>query len=247
MNVRLRQFEIYKKNIKMYAIVLLGFLALASAAPHYNHRHYDHFGRHHHSFEPELERYLEQNMFDTNRFWQDLRRDMMELDKMLADLSKHFPSSVSSEKIEGNEYIITIPLSGYEEKEITVKARKGLLVVQAVHKVDDVPTKNYLDVRTLPDCANEAGSWTFENGILKITFPLEKKESTDVAVTDAPQHSREELEPNASSGYNTDNVRGDIDVQTAVLNNEIPKRTPVEATTYAVDLKGEVELLPSQY
>lgn len=240
----------------MFALVLLGCLALSSAAPHHYHHHH-HGPPHGSSYDSSLERYLEEEMFNTRLFWDELRREMLELDTMLADFGRHFPSSISSEKMEGNEYIITIPLPNYEEKEIVVKARKGLLMIQAVHQVEGETQRNYLDVRTLPDCVNEAGSWSFEDGVLKIVFPIEKKDiaggevPTDAPVTEAPQHSREDMEPtvdeNVNQNADVESDRGDLGKNIELLTNEIPKRNPVEATTYAVDLKDEVELVPARY
>ncbi|CAH0727662.1 unnamed protein product, partial [Brenthis ino] len=238
----------------MFALVLLGCLALSSAAPRHYHHPYHHHGS---SYEASLERYLEEEMFNTRRFWDELRREMLELDTMLADFGRYYPSSISSEQIEGNEYIITISLPNYEEKEIAVKARKGLVMVQAVHQEEGEPQRNYLDVRTLPDCVNEAGSWSFENGVLKIVFPIAKKEiaegevPTEAPVTEAPQHSREDMEPtsneNANRNADVESDRGDLGKNTELLTNEIPKHNSVETTTHAVDLKDEVELVPARY
>ncbi|CAH0727663.1 unnamed protein product, partial [Brenthis ino] len=236
----------------MFALVLLGCLALSSAAPrHYHHPYHHHGPPHGSSYEACLERYLEEEMFNTRRFWDELGREMLELDTVLADFGKY------RIQIEGNEYIIRISLPNYEEKEIAVKARKGLVMVQAVHQEEGEPQRNYLDVRTLPDSVNEAGSWSFENGVLKIVFPIAKKEitegevPTEAPVTEAPQHSREDMEPtsneNANRNADVESDRGDLGKNTELLTNEIPKHNSVETTTHAVDLKDDFKLVPTPY
>ncbi|XP_046961950.1 uncharacterized protein LOC124531407 [Vanessa cardui] len=237
------------------AIVLFAVVACASAAP----RYHDHFHHHPYSHDGDvsLERFIEREIFDTRRFWEELRREMMGIDKMIADLNKNFGTFLSNEKIEGNQYKITISLNGFEEKEIAVKAKKRLLIVQAVHKGgDDGPERNYLDLRTLPDFVDINGSWTFENGVLTVVFPVERSVEgteatiTEVPVTQAPEHSREEVESNPTVEENQDAdigiERGDLGKDKNILTNEISsgQQSAVEATTYAVDLKDEVELVP---
>ncbi|KAM3967540.1 uncharacterized protein ACR2FA_010614 [Aphomia sociella] len=236
----------------MYTIVILSVLAVATAAPHYYH--------HHHGFPPgpppshygHYPGYGE-NLFDTRSFWAELETEMRQLDEMLKDFYTKFPSSVSSEGVDGDQYKIVIPLSGYEEQEIAVKAREGVLMVQAVQKSDGGSQRSYLDVRTLPDCIELSGTWTYDKKVLTIAFPLKEGAiSTDNPVTQSPttavvEQSREEI------GHDNDDVqdadigaRGDKD--TEILTNEIPDRqNSVEATTYSVDLKNEVEFVPIRY
>ncbi|CAK1602512.1 unnamed protein product [Parnassius mnemosyne] len=242
----------------MFKIVLLGLLASASAAPHhYSHgppspfRHGDEVGL--------GDRYFSNDIFDTRRFWMELSREMAMFDQLLVDFAKRFPSSVSSEGIdtETNEYKVTIPLAGFEEKDIIVKAREGLLMVQAVQKPEGGIERSYLDIRSLPNIVNVNGSWTFNEGVLKIVFPLlskpETEETTTKITTVVPEifkpESREEIDNQSNDNRDADVGvnRGDTDKEVELMTNVIPKRQPVEATTYAVDLKDEVEFVPVRY
>ncbi|CAG9564412.1 unnamed protein product [Danaus chrysippus] len=238
----------------MIAVILLGLLACASAAPWHNHRHYR-GNSHYEEGDDYLDSFFENEMFDTRRFWNELSRELMRLDAVLDDLTKHFPHQYPTVEVDDKEYKITLNLPGFDEKEVVVKAKKGLLVVQAVHKEGDVPERNYLIVRSLPDDVGENGSWTYENGVLKIIFPI-TKEGTDVTSKDvtelptqtlAPKHSREEMD---NTGENKD-LNEDIDEikpdsnRNDLITNEIPhQENTVEATTYAVGLNDDVELLP---
>ncbi|CAH2050927.1 unnamed protein product, partial [Iphiclides podalirius] len=238
----------------MLAIVLFGLVAGAYAAPQFFHRH------HHGPFPRDDDLagypYFQDEIFDARRFWAELSREMAMFDQMMNDFTKHFPSSVSSEGVdpETNQYKVTIPLSGFEEKDVVVKAREGVLMVQAVSKPEGGMARNYLDVRTLPDYVNVNGSWTLSGGVLKVVFPLLQRgeETTTEISTQLP----EELKP--ESREEVDNRGGDVDAdvgvisgdtakETELMTNEIPDREPVEATTYAVDLKDEVEFVPVRY
>ncbi|XP_045459912.1 uncharacterized protein LOC123670459 [Melitaea cinxia] len=248
----------------MITIAFLAVVACASAAPHFRH-HYSHrpfyqepFYQEPFSYDSEssLERFMDSQMFDTRGFWEELSREMMGLNAMIEDLYKRFPTNLSEEKVEGNKYKINIALSGFVENEIVVKAKKGLLIIQAVHEAEHEPGKSYLDVRTLPDVVDVNGSWTYENGLLKIVFPLEHKSEvepavTEVPVTQAPEHSRESVEFDMKTSGIQDADVGATKRVTAednsISTNEIPQVQTVEATTYAVDLKGEVELVPVVY
>lgn len=205
-------------------------------------------------------------MFDTGRFWADLSKELRELDDMLADFSHRFPASASSQEgVDGNEYKITVSLPEFEEKDIVVKARDGLLMIQANHKYSLGSERNYLDVRTLPDTVNVTGNWIFEKGVLKITFPLKKVEKASetpevteevlteqLGTTIRPvfEGSREEMDTNINEHVQDADIgvgRGDLDKESELKTNEIPDRNTVEATTYAVDLKDEVEFVPVRY
>lgn len=243
----------------MFAIVLFGLLASACAAPQFHHHHHhgppppfpyddDPFGDH----------FFRNEIFDTRRFWAELSREMAMFDKMMTEFAKRFPSSVSSEGIdpETNEYKVTIPLTGFYEKDVVVKAREGVLMVQAVSKPEGDVARTYLDVRTLPDYVNVTGSWTFNEGVLKVVFPLLPKgehETTVSVTTQLPEElkpeSREVEKADASDNTDADVgvSMGDKAKEIEVMTNEIPKQDPVEATTYAVDLKDEVEFVPVRY
>ncbi|XP_072938658.1 uncharacterized protein [Epargyreus clarus] len=231
----------------MIVFVLLGLLAAAGAAPHYHPNHHRHgppppFPRHDDYFH---QRFFQDDIFDTRSFWDELRRELLSLDTVVDDFVKHFPTSVSTEGINGDIYRITIPLQGFEEKDIAVKAKKGLVMVQAIHKYAEGAEKSYVDMRTLPACVNESGKWSYENEVLKIEFPVtEQPTPTTEVVTQAPG-SREEMEPVGNDARNADvgAERGDVDL----LTNEIQKGyNGVEATTYAVDLSEEVEFVPTR-
>ncbi|KAG6441922.1 uncharacterized protein LOC115448696 [Manduca sexta] len=254
-------------------LVFVSLLAAAAAAPQYFHQSIHHgsdYFPHHSSNYPHypnrgyfpeyqsrspFDSFFEDNIFDTRRFWSDLSTELRELDNVLADFYRRFPSSVSREGIEGHDYKITIPLNGFDEKDIIVKARQGLLMVQAVHKIEETVVKSYLDVRNLPDSVNVTGSWVYDKGVLKITFPLKddavvdenKGDASEAPTTEAP--SREAIEPSEDNTEDADVGlnRGDDVVASEqehmLQTNEVPNNT-VEATTYAVDVKGDVEFVP---
>ncbi|XP_059056271.1 uncharacterized protein LOC131850118 [Achroia grisella] len=239
----------------MNAAVILSVLAVATAAPHYHHHH--HHGFNHGQTSP-LERYpgFGENIFDTRSFWAELENEMKQLDIMLKDFYLKFPSSVSSEGVVDNTYKITIPLVGYQERDIAVKAREGVLMVQAVHKYGEVSQRSYLDVRTLPEAIVLNGTWTYGKDILTIEFPLKEGAiTTENPITVEPsqaaneEHSREVMGNDNDDNQDADvgvGPRGDNDAE--ILTNEIPDRQePVEATTYAVDLNNEVEFVPVNY
>ncbi|XP_075977508.1 uncharacterized protein LOC142977489 [Anticarsia gemmatalis] len=243
----------------MLSILLFGLIASAYAAPSYNINY-----RHHEPRFPDYRIRMDPygELFDTRRFWAELDREMREFETMMTEFSSHFPSSVSREGVEGNEYVVTIPLSSYEEKDIVVKAREGLLMIQAKHTYEGGATSSYLDLRNLPSNVVLRGTWTFENSILKIAFPLKEGVNNSVGTvnvlttdqtTELPNFdAREEIDENQDNAA----VHGDADVgltvgaqqpsDTEVLTNEISNNA-VEATTYAVDLRDDVEFVPAKY
>nr|XP_021194604.2 uncharacterized protein LOC110379316 [Helicoverpa armigera] len=247
----------------MIALLLCALVAGVAAAPQFDFNDMFEerpFSNYHLRTHP----YVDENVFDTTRFWSDLSKELRELDTMLADFSRRFPSSVTTSQggIVGNEYKITINLSGFEEKDIVVKARDGLVMIQANHKYAEGSERNYLDVRTLPDCVNVTGNWVFERETLKITFPLKEgsvvptepptTEQRGFETTVGPRFagSREEIETNVNEGVQDVDVglgRGDQDKEIDLRTNEVPDTNAVEATTYAVDLKDEVEFVPVRY
>lgn len=236
----------------MCPLLLFGLFVAASAAPQFFDYH-PHFPHHRH-----LSPYLRDDYFDTQNFWSGLSRELQQLDDMLAEFHNRFPPAITTDGIEGNEYKISIPLTGFDEKDIVVKAREGLLMIQATHKDVSGNENNYLNVRNLPDNINVKGNWSYENGILKIAFPLKgqttesttKEDSSETVTTEGyKEQSREELETNREENNVNADVgleKGDQEKQTELLTNEIPRNT-VEATTYAVDLKDEVEFVPVRY
>lgn len=227
--------------------IFLALVTLASAAPHYDFRpHY-----HHHR---NADYGLSEDLFDVNKLWKELESELRQMDEAIKELTKQFPITTSfNEEIVGDEYKLTIGLTGFEEKDITVKAKEGVLMIQAVHDSPDGNQRSYIDLRTLPSNINVAGAWTYQNEVLKIEFPLLKKpdeEGTTVAPIDnetsAPIGSREVMEENGNENIDADvGLRGDKDRE-QIETNEISSNG-FEATTYAVDLKDEVEFVPMKY
>ncbi|MEE5434539.1 hypothetical protein V2M14_11265, partial [Streptococcus pneumoniae] len=171
----------------MIQILALGLLAAASAAPHYDHRRHSPFDSQN---EFDLQPYFSEELFDTHRFWKDLELQFRQMDAMLENFHRHFPKIASSAGLVGNEYKVVIPLTGFDSKDIIVKAHEGLLMVQAVHKFDEGSQSHYLDTRTLPAYVAVSGVWTFENGVLTIVFPVK----ADSTTTEAPSIATEGLE-----------------------------------------------------
>lgn len=255
----------------MIQFLILGFVAAASAAPHYYSGHHRRPFHHHYPsrYSSDIsDEIFGEHLFDTRRFWSELSHELMEIDHMLQNFHQHFPSIQSNTAIENGKYKITIPLTGFDEKDIIVKVKDEILMVQAVHKMDDKSgnERHYMDVRTLPtNIKIEGSTYSYDNEILTIEFDLkdktevgiEENTETEVKITEAPivdnKQSREEMEE-----HGNDNVR-DVEVgpkkddsidskENELLTNEIPGRNrQVEATTYPVDLKDEVEFVPVPY
>ncbi|CAH2050929.1 unnamed protein product, partial [Iphiclides podalirius] len=250
----------------MLAIVLSALAASVHAAPqyHFHHHHGPPPPFHHHGPPPPPppfprddafgDHYFRDGNFDTRRFWSELSRGMVMLNNMLSEFTKRFPSGVSSEGVdpETNKYKVTIPLKGFEEKDVVVKAREGVLMVQALSKSEGSTGKSYVDVRALPDFVNVAGSWTYSEGFLKIVFPLQPRGDTTFEIsTHLPQGLKPESREVDNNGGNSDAnvgvIKDDTTKETELITNEIPKRDPVEVTTHLVDLKGEVVFVPVPY
>ncbi|CAB3256201.1 unnamed protein product [Arctia plantaginis] len=252
----------------MISLLIFGLIASAYAAPNaipswHPYRH----GNHHHGQSRFLSQYHHHsqldsnNYFDTNKFWADFNKEMKNLNDMLTEFSQHFPTIVSQDSVVGNEYRITIPLSGFEVKDIIVKARKGFLMIQAHHKNSEGNENNYLNVRALPATVTVNGKWNYDGSVLKIMFPLKEGvetqtvESVSVISTDPtteiPKLDRENVDqthledPVNSQDADVGLNRGDVD--TEVKTDEFDDRNTVEATTYAVDLQNEVEFVPIKY
>ncbi|NP_001112375.1 uncharacterized protein LOC114250694 [Bombyx mandarina] len=223
----------------MIALVLCGLLAAVSAAPQYYHGS-SHWPYHHYDpFSP----YVRESMLDTHSLWSNLANEMQHLDNMMKELSLKFPSIINEGRVEGDKYQISIHLPGYEQKDINVKAKNGVLMVQA-----NSAFNHYLKIQNLPWDVNSEGSWVYEKDVLKITFPLKQKQPEDSkrpvaepTETTSTNVSREEMEFTTES-----NVRDvDVGLETAQKTNEIAKA--VEATTYAVNIRDDAEFLPIPY
>lgn len=250
----------------MISLLLFGFIASTCAAPQFHDGFRDRFGpppffpdnRHFHLAKqrtaPEAN-----NLFDTNAFWTEFSKEMKELDEMMAEFTRRFSARMSQEGVEGNEYRITITLSGFKEEDIIVKAREGLLMIQAHHKYEEGSERNYLDIRHLPSAVNVTGTWTFDKGVLKVVFPLiegfetQTVESVNVVSTDfttkRPTFDREEVENHNDKTVGVQDADVGLSKNDGrdVMTNEISDSNFVEATTYAVDLKDEVEFVPVRY
>lgn len=229
----------------MLALILVSLLAAASAAPHFHHHHgHRPFGNYHDDFSP----FMHEDVFDTAGFWQKLETEMQEMESMLNSFRVHFAVGASTEGVVGGQYQVRIPLNGFKENEIVVKARQGVLMVQAVQKLEGGSERNYLDMRTLPSNVGENGVWTYKDDVLTINFPLKTGSSTESAVTEdnvtEDPSSREEMSTRVSDDAQDADVGVQLDKEGEIRTNEIPK---VEATTYAVDLKNEFEFVPVHY
>lgn len=234
----------------MFMLVLV-FLGLAAAAPHYRPDHEFDLGLDdfHSSFGREF--------FDPNQFMREFDKEMKQFDDIMKEFQMRFPEARSTAGVVGDQYKVVIPLSGFEEKDIVVKAREGLLIVQATKKLDHGIGKNYIDVRSMPSFVDVAGFWSYENEVLTIAFPVKGGSTTlptttvtrgEVEpVTEEPSYSNEEVE--RTDANKDDNQDADIGLRTEdrdIQTNEISK-VPVEATTYAVDLKNQYEFVPVHY
>ncbi|CAK1540358.1 unnamed protein product [Leptosia nina] len=213
----------------MLRILLFG-IACASAAPRFPF-----------SDESSLESMMSDDIMNMKSFWRQFNREMATLEDRIQAITKSIPQVATKEGIEGNQYTIEIPLNGFQESDISVKARKGLLKVEARHNFGPGSTTNYMVVRSLPDCVGENGDWTYDNGILKIVFPVNSTEATEIQTAE-PSHSREEIETdntdiNTNADIGIDNSDSNVDIQT----NEIPK---AEGTTYSEGLKDDYEFVP---
>jgi HSP20 family molecular chaperone IbpA len=244
-----------KHSRKMIALYIVGFLAVASAAPRYHSRHSPFY--HDPGFSSarygdfEMHPSFGEEIFDTRRFWSDLESQLRQMDEMIANFHHHFPNTESTAGVDGKTYKVTIPLSGFDEKNIIVKAREGVLMVQAIHKIDEGSARSFLNVHNLPANVDIAGVWTFENELLTVVFPLKGVTTTEAPVTTVPVTKAPESREEMSKNDDNDNQDADVgakDVdskENAINSNEIFHG--VEATTYAVDLKNEVEFVPVRY
>ncbi|XP_049883277.1 uncharacterized protein LOC126378853 [Pectinophora gossypiella] len=238
----------------MNALWFLAFLAVAAAGP--MRSQFDPFADHGNSDE----NHFGSEIFDTRRFWNEMTAELHRLDEMMNEFYKNFPVTSSESGVKGNEYIVTVNLIGYDEEDIKVKAKEGVLMIQAVHQTNDGSQSSYLDLKTLPSYVNVNGSWTYDAGVLRIVFPLNSQPdgaATETApVTDASnidvrgeEHSREEMD---NSHHGDAEQDADVGLETSnrdneILTNVIARENTVEATTYAVDLKNEVEFVPVKY
>lgn len=257
-------------------LILALFAACANSAPQYfehRHHHWPHHRHHglseqHRPSSPFSDEFFGGPVFDTGRFWRELSDELEHLNNVMEQFHRHFSINFATVGYENNEYKITIPLTGFDEKDITVKAKSGVLMIQAVHRSEDGNMeKHYLDVRGLPDDISLSGTYTYDKNTLKISFPVIKKSESPVdSFTELPVvHVTEETSTDESVNrsveemvpQNKDENKHDADASVEVsrgdkdreiITNSIPNNdNQVEATTYSVDLKDEVEFVPIRY
>ncbi|XP_028042583.1 uncharacterized protein LOC114252283 [Bombyx mandarina] len=224
----------------MIALVLCGLLAAVSAAPQHYYHGPSHWSFYH--YDP-YSSYVQGSMFGTHMVWSNLGNGMQNLDNTMKTLPLKLPSSKDEGRGEGDKYRVTIPLPGYDQKDINVKAKDGVLMVQATSNFN-----HYLKIQNLPRDVNPEGNWIYEKDVLKITFPLKQKQPEDSQTpiveptkTTSTNESREEMEFTTKN-----NVRdADVSLETAQKFNEIANA--VETTTHAVNFRDDVQFLPNPY
>ncbi|KAJ2943545.1 hypothetical protein O0L34_g16653 [Tuta absoluta] len=143
----------------MFAWCFLACLALASAAPQSSYIQFDTPSRHKDRTQ------LIFNGFGEKMNFAEEAAKMQTGEQGLNELHAHAPSIASK-----NDYVVTKYQYKFEEKDITVKAGRGIVKVEAVHN-----TNSYTAIDYLPSNVNENGTWTFEAGVLKIVFPRNSK------------------------------------------------------------------------
>ncbi|CAH2266780.1 jg14948 [Pararge aegeria aegeria] len=129
----------------MIAILLVGLVACANAAPGWRDRRHSPFD----------------SSFD-DHFEQAFKTFDQRMEKKLS-----FISDASTQGIVGNEYKITIPLESFEAEDIVVNAGKNMLNIVAYK-----PGNYYSRTIQLSEFVGEQGTWSFENGALKISLPI---------------------------------------------------------------------------
>ncbi|XP_030027606.2 uncharacterized protein LOC115445464 [Manduca sexta] len=82
----------------------------------------------------------------------------------------------------GTEYTLSMPMSGYQKEDIAVMAHTGILAMRAIHKERGVIKKSETSLNFLPLLVNPAGWWTYHDGVLKVTFPINGR-NTDAGAT----------------------------------------------------------------
>ncbi|XP_034832294.1 uncharacterized protein [Maniola hyperantus] len=216
----------------MILILLLGLLACVSSAPQWHQHHRS--DRLAAGTDGSLDR-------DYNEYL-NTSRLLDELTRYLSNFNKH-----SSE--ESRSVTMSISLPGFERKDISVKTTKGLLIVQAIRC--GVYPNSYMNVWALHKCVSGLGSASYENGVLKIVFPLVQSSDCGTlqfiprvdleTVTQDPDRSREEIESPVYEKGDIDLIGGNLGKDNGIQTNETPN---VEATTFAHDLKRDVEFVP---
>lgn len=128
------------------------------------------------------------------------RREVKRMeDILLGDLfkdimSKHQLGSMKTNiKEEENKYLLEVELPGYEKKDINISLEDGYLTISATKTVESEDKINYvmkerfegISTRTyyVGDIDKEAIEATYNDGILSVDLPKEKKEETKKIIT----------------------------------------------------------------
>ncbi|CAG9573857.1 unnamed protein product [Danaus chrysippus] len=98
-------------------------------------------------------------------------------DKQMDNLNKELRQQTRTE-IVGDQYWVYIEMPGFNTEDISVKSKKGLLVVRAARPLND-----YQHVSALPDYVDEHGSWSYNHGLLTVVYPLERRPPTDASTS----------------------------------------------------------------
>ncbi|XP_038220851.1 uncharacterized protein LOC119838805 [Zerene cesonia] len=107
--------------------------------------------------------------WEMDSFWRDFDRKFEVFDDQMDRLYGSIENIDTGDRIVGDNYEITMVMSGFKEDEISVKVRQGQLVVEG-HSDDG--SINIYNSRSLPPYVGASGTWTYENNVLKIVFPI---------------------------------------------------------------------------
>ena len=103
-----------------------------------------------------------------NRRSNDMPNLRRKINDVKADSNNHL---TSQSVIEGNEYKLSLPISGYEKEDITVKTREGVISIEAYHQNPGGSYNFFSNNLILPDTVNPSCTWSYDNSVLKIVCP----------------------------------------------------------------------------
>ncbi|XP_037298485.1 uncharacterized protein LOC119190523 [Manduca sexta] len=78
------------------------------------------------------------------------------------------PWTVSTKDL---QYVMSMPMPGYNKEDIEVLALNKGITVRAIQKEGDDIVKSQIVVTLLPAYVNPLGRWTYD-GVLRIAFPI---------------------------------------------------------------------------